>query len=151
MAIFSTTSLLILAGCAVVWFLFALLTRKPGQGKAEEYRKTKGRITKCWKDEMEDPEAEPDGDYWVFYEYEWEGQTHKGEDVAEEGEDHSAYATGREVPVWVHPAKHSDSMLHDPGIPMSMSEVFRGPFIFIVVVSWLVILGILTVVRGGGG
>ncbi len=144
MPIVSLPSLLILAASFAGWLLFALLNMRPSQERVSHYRQVRGRITQCWKDEMEDPDAEPPGDYWIHYEYDWEGDTMKGEDVADEEDDRSGFITGREVPVWVHSGKPGDSMLHDPGTPSSMSEVFSRPFFFLVIVTWLVLLAILT-------
>ncbi len=149
MPLFSLTSLIILAASFAAWFIFALFTLKPSQNTIDKYRQIKGRITECWKDGMEDPDAEPDADYWIFYEYEWEGNTLKGEDMASEDEDRSAYVTGREIPVWVDQVKPANSMLHDPKDAPAFSEIFSGAFFFVVIVTWLIIVGVLTLAGFG--
>lgn len=149
MPLFSIPSLAILAACAAGWSVFWLLSLRRAPKSAQAYRPAPATITACWKDEVDEPGSPPPGDYWVKFEFEWDGRMLEGDDVADESDNLGAIATGAKATVWVPPNKPKNAALHDPKSPPPSGMPLRA-LAFLAIASWLALLGILTVLGYGG-
>lgn len=139
MPLASPISLALLVVSVAFWFGFRAFSNRSAPRDTARFVAVAGRITGCWKDELERPDDPPPGDLWVTFEYDWLGDRLRGDDCVDSAEEAGAIAAGSDRPLWVDPAHPDRAQLSDPSDPKP-EPLLSLPLLFLIVTTWLILL-----------
>jgi hypothetical protein len=141
MPIFSVPSLSLLGLCLLFWLVAARLSARP-KVMSTPWHVVQGTISACWRDELDNPDDEAPGDWWVQASYNWQGRAYSVDDVADESDDLDQFRSGSLINIWIHPDNPADAAIHNPadgGAPPNWRAL-----VAVSAASWLLLLALIS-------